>query len=335
MIYALGGGWGHLTRALSLAKIVGAKALNTKGVQVLTNSPYLAYFPPSLLPKNCTIQGISPFANAEETRDRVREILLATAHNCLIVDTFPRGLGGELAALFPSLPRQKRVLIHRDLNPNYVEAKNLSQFVAQWFDLILIPGEGCDLPLAHLPQVQHTPPWLIRNAEELPDWETVCSILCWDREIESRRVLVLASGRAEERFIYGKLVQVLARSYPTIEVRCLAAEKPPECPQELWISYFPALDCLQGADVVAGGGGYNTVWECQAAGVPLVAFPFERLYDRQAARLRKARAISVGSVGEAVAAISCLLNAPRLHRFSPGFVNGATEAVEKIERVIN
>ncbi|WP_157171274.1 hypothetical protein ACF3DV_15435 [Chlorogloeopsis fritschii PCC 9212] len=33
--------------------------------------------------------------------------------------------------------------------------------------------------------------------------------------------------------------------------------------------------------MVVGGGGYNTVYECAAVGVPLVAFAFKRLHDRQ------------------------------------------------------
>jgi predicted glycosyltransferase len=327
LIYALGGGWGHLTRALALSRI----AARDRHIQILTNSPYLSYFSQQLLPKNCQIHAISPLTDAPATRDRIREILLTATYDCLIIDTFPRGLGGELATLFPSLKTKKRVLIHRDLNPNYVQAKNLYQFVAQWFDLILIPGEGCHLPLADLPQVQHTSPWLIRSAEELPDRKVACSLLHLPHDTELQRVLVLASGRSEELSIYGKLTQILAQSYPHLEIRCLAAEKPPECPKQLWICYSPALDCLQVADVVVGSGGYNTVWECQAIGVPLVAFPFSRLYDCQAARLKRSRAISVCSIGEAVAATSHLLKLSH-RKFPPlSFVNGTIEAVEKIE----
>lgn len=50
-----------------------------------------------------------------------------------------------------------------------MRAKNLRLFVAQNFDFIIVPGEGQDLPLADLPQVKHTAPWLIRSADELPD----------------------------------------------------------------------------------------------------------------------------------------------------------------------
>jgi len=99
--------------------------------------------------------------------------LRETDYQCLIVDTFPRGLGGELAAILPELKTSLRVLIHRDINPEYVKVKNLHQFVADCFDLVLVPGEGVEVPLANLPCVQHTNPWLIRSAWELPIREDV------------------------------------------------------------------------------------------------------------------------------------------------------------------
>ena len=39
--------------------------------------------------------------------------------------------------------------------------------------------------------------------------------------------------------------------------------------------------------MVVGGGGYNTVYECAALGVPLVAFALPRRYDRQARRIER------------------------------------------------
>ena len=62
-------------------------------------------------------------------------------YECVIVDTFPRGLGGELAEILPQLSVPK-VLIHRDINPDYVIAKNLPDFVADNFDLVIVPGRG-------------------------------------------------------------------------------------------------------------------------------------------------------------------------------------------------
>jgi hypothetical protein len=45
------------------------------------------------------------------------------------------------------------------------------------------------------------------------------------------------------------------------------------------VAYYPAMDLLAQADLVISGGGYNTVHECLALNVPLVAIPWPRLYD--------------------------------------------------------
>lgn len=74
-----------------------------------------------------------------------------------------------MADILPKLPHIPRILIHRDINPRYVAAKNLREFVVENFDAIIVPAEGEDLPLCDLPNVYHTAPWLIRNAWELPE----------------------------------------------------------------------------------------------------------------------------------------------------------------------
>ena len=83
----------------------------------------------------------------------------------LVVDTFPRGLGGELAPLLPG-SRRRKVLVHRDLHPDYVERFGLGRPV-DTFDRLLLPGESA--PLAHHPRAMHTPPWLLLEAHELLD----------------------------------------------------------------------------------------------------------------------------------------------------------------------
>src|SRR6185369_2028234 len=68
---------------------------------------------------------------------------------------------------------------------------------------------------------------------------------------------------------------------PGAPVRIVAAECPAGCPDECWIRYWPAMDLYGCAVAVVGGAGYNTVRECVAWGVPLIAKPWPRLYDRQ------------------------------------------------------
>ena len=333
LIYALGGGWGHLMRSLALGRI----AAQTRPVTILTNSPYVAYLSnsPSPLVANCYIQAIPSQATFRETCDRVRQVVASLYYDCLIVDTFPRGLGGELADILPQLKSIPRILVHRDLNPEYVRAKDLQRFVANNFDLVLIPGERSELPLAQLPQVNPTAPWLVKSAGELPNRADARTLLGLGLS-EGKVVLVCAAGRAEELSFYGQLTRDLANSLTDVTVRCLSAHCPKNCPPELWVFHWPGIDCFLAADVVVGGAGYNTFYECVSVGVPLVAFAFKRQYDRQQTRVsrwcqqQKLPPVRlVKSAQEAKIAIADFLHLPGCN--PPSFINGAIAAVQIIE----
>ncbi len=354
VIYALGGGWGHLNRALALARV----AAERYRVTILTNSPNVGFVdltpqPPSLPGKGelgrICIEAIAPDLSREAICDRVREFLLNTAYDCLIVDTFPRGLGGELAEILPQLS-VPRILVHRDLNPDYVQAKDLSVFVAQHFEQILIPGEGDNLSFSYLPNVYHTDPWLIRNADELPSLETARSLLRLPANSVST-ILVCASsplppslrGKGarglgqldQEVSLFGKLTAQLQAALPEAAIRCLSPQCPLYCPPELWVTHWPGIDCLQVADVVVGGAGYNTTYECAALQIPLVSFAFPRLYDRQLRRAERSNYL-VQSIPEAIATVKTLLQqSPQRRCNQPvNYVNGAVEAVKEIEKAI-
>ncbi|MBW4560734.1 MAG: UDP-N-acetylglucosamine--LPS N-acetylglucosamine transferase [Mojavia pulchra JT2-VF2] len=332
LIYALGGGWGHLNRALSLGRI----AATQRKVKIITNSPYAQHIDD----EGCLVQRIPHNAGFSEACLRVRELLSCTCYDRLIIDTFPRGLGGELADVLPNLHHIPRILIHRDINPRYVAAKKLESFVIENFDKVIVPGEGKDLPFCALPNVQHTAPWLIRNSWELPDRITTRShILKVDKSIKT--ILVCASGQTSELALFGQLALQLHQNFPECAVRILAATCPTECPEGLCVSHHPGIECVAAADVVIGGAGYNTVYECAAVGVPLVALALERLYDRQ-----KKRACKVEWVGDIEDAISdnqllriyttvkTLLEQvePETKLSVPSYINGAIEAVHQIEQ---
>jgi hypothetical protein len=339
VIYALGGGWGHLTRALALGRLA---ATGNRCIKILTNSLYTAYLRHQLPGVGCQIQVIAPDAPFADTCEQVRQILLNTQCDRLIVDTFPRGLGGELTDVLPTLKHIPRILIHRDLKPEYIRRFDLRSFVTQHFEAVIVPGEGEDLPLSNLPIVRHTNPWLIRNAEELPDrnqafrllTETIPSLLL---EVESslpKLILVCAAGQPEELSLFGFLTLQLATAFPKAIVRCLAAKYPVGCPPALWVSYWPAIECLPAADIVVSSAGYNTVHECAAVGVPLVAFALKRLYDRQHRRAFKC-AHWVQNIEEAIATVELLLNQQHTNTQQQpiSYINGAAEAVNIIEQL--
>ncbi|MBU7582260.1 MAG: UDP-N-acetylglucosamine--LPS N-acetylglucosamine transferase [Nostoc sp. TH1S01] len=321
LIYALGGGWGHLNRALALGRI----AAKDREVRIITNSPYAL----KINHEGCIVNWISEQAGFSATCQQVQEMILNTQYDRLIIDTFPRGLGGELADILPQLQPIPRILIHRDISPEYVTAKNLRSFVAQNCDKVIVPGEGQDLPLADLPNVQHTAPWLIRNAEELPDRMSVRShILKVNPDIKT--ILVCAAGNASELSFFTQITLRLQQNFPQYAVRILAANCPADIPEPLWISHHPGIECLVAADVVVGGAGYNTVYECAAVGVPLVAFAFKRLYDRQAKRANKV--YRVQNIQQAITTVSTLLDRIELAKnlSVPSYINGAVQALHYI-----
>ena len=96
-IYALGGGLGHLVRSLGLARAAIARGHH---VTLLANT---AYAP--LLPVRAELGELGEFIAIPASFDRdqvtefVHQSLCNQSFDTLIVDTFPRGLAGELAEL--------------------------------------------------------------------------------------------------------------------------------------------------------------------------------------------------------------------------------------------
>jgi hypothetical protein len=278
-IYALGGGWGHLTRAAALAR-----SAPQSNVRILTNSPFAAQIQRTFPALDLVI--LDPKLPVELARRYSIEEIQRAAPVCFIVDTFPRGLGGELASLLGSLPAAK-VLVHRDLNPRYVAEANLRDFVKSTYDLILIPGESEGRAFARLQNAVVTEPWLIRNPNELLSVSRARKRLKIGGDGQ-RCILVCASGTAQELSWFGAVISELLIRQPHVAIRCVAATRPPGCPSEFWIKYWPAADLYPAADLVIGGAGYNTIYECLACDVPLIARPWHRLYDRQWLRARRA-----------------------------------------------
>jgi len=325
LIYALGDGWGHLNRAIALSRSL----IPQHSVHILASSPQASSLSALLAGTNVQIQAIAPQSTPADAREQVCRWLDTLPHDGLIVDTFPRGLLGELAPYLEQGDRP-RILIHRDLNPHYVATHHLQEFVHRHYDRVWIPGEGATVPFASLPQAYPTPPWLVRHPGELPDRPTACSILKVQEDFAGPLVLLLVSGQPQEQAFFEAVGAAIAHTLPQVTVRLIAATPPAESLRDRWISHYPAMDVLWLADAVIGSGGYNTVYECLALQVPLIAVPWKRLYDRQAQRLEKARQNGhavhiVRSVPDVLTALQDVLEtAPHpAPLVPPRYVNGA------------
>lgn len=323
LIYALGGGWGHLNRAISL----GHRAAQHR-VRILTNSPYASWVQEQLqenvLPAQAShleLQLLSAQAEPAESRHQVQEQILNTEYDGLIVDTFPRGLGGELVACLPTLNIPK-ILIHRALNPDYVAAKDIVPWVAQQYDLVLVPGERDNACCADLPQTTTTEPWVMLSHPEL------------DPPNRSQPLVVVsAAGNPDELPFWGNLTAKIQTRFPQVTVRCLAFQQPPHCPEECWVQHWPGMVVLQQADVIVGGAGYNTIFEAAALGIPLISFSLDRRYDDQRQRANR-WSYPVSDADEAIATLSVLLQTQRRRDRHPSYVNGVDTATSLIEALL-
>ena len=319
LLYALGGGWGHLTRATALGRIAAA----THSVRILTNSPYAAAVRERL--PELEMVTLDPKAPAAHVRERAAREVARSGATRLIVDTFPRGLAGELAPLLPGFAAP-RALVARDLNPRYVESRDLRAFAGACYDLILQPGPAEAAPLGDLPRAVVTAPWLIRSARELPSREAARALLGVG---EQPCALVCASGNREELEWFEEAANALAAALPHTAVRLVAWEG-------AGLRYWPAMDLLPAATVVVAGAGYNIVNECAACRVPLIARAWPRLYDRQR---RRAAAFShvtlVQSPDQAAAAARRHLDAPHQAQSAPEYVNGAAQAANILGALAN
>ena len=276
LIYALGGGLGHLTRSVALARAAGRRGVPCT---LLANSPYAECLPVTReLNADDRLIIIPPDLDRDATAARVRDVLGKTEFGLLVVDTFPRGLGGELADLHPSMSVPK-ALVHRDLNPRYVESYQLTDFV-QFYDGVLLPGE--DGPLGGHPAALHTEPWLIRDSDELMSRTDARRQLIGEDLDENPIVLVSGSGRSDEIDQMGQLADWLREHLAGRAHVCFTS---PDRAEDRQRESWPVFGLYAGVDVLIGAGGYNTVSEARATQTPLLAFARQRLYDRQQARL--------------------------------------------------
>ncbi|WP_163783215.1 hypothetical protein [Myxococcus vastator] len=346
LVYALGGGMGHLTRVSALARAASRRG---HAVVLLTNSPFASGLPlEDVLGTGVEVFRLNPALGREAVGEVVAQCLEDVRPDLFVVDTFPRGLGGELAPLLPSV-RARKVLIHRDVNPTYVKQYGLARAVDA-FDLLLVPGEAA--PFANHPRAVRTAPWLLLRASELLPRDKARARLGVPAEDTRALVAVMGCGTPEEVGEAGHIAARLEATLgPDAVVRWLvppgaAMDAPASAPRArqgrraeaslaeglaLRRSTWPALAVLPGVDVLVGAGGYNTVQEARATGTPFVALARPRLYDRQALRLRPEE--RAGSVEALVARAAGLARAGPARSERP-YVSGTDDAVTLIERTV-
>lgn len=279
LLYALGGGLGHATRGLALARqLVRAGAR----VELLVASRLAAAIPlEAELGERGLVRRLDPEQGPAALRAAVAAAFARATPDAVVVDTFPRGLLGELPALLARCPAP-RVWVQRLLAPEYVAWAGLPGNAPR-FDLVLRPGEA--VPGARGRRTLATAPWLVRDARELLSPEAARAALGVDSDLPL--VVVAGAGTPREVRAQSHLAERLVERFSgrltgRAEVRLLAPPSPGLAARWAW----PLLEHLPGVDLLVGAGGYHTVHEARATGTPLLALARPRLYDRQALRLR-------------------------------------------------
>lgn len=332
LIYALGGGSGHLARSLALAR---AAARRGHHVRILSNSPLAPMFRPGNcllnIPHSIDITPLDDLWERDPLARCIRRIVVQGGYDVLVVDTFPRGLAGELADLLPGVAVVK-VLVHRTVSPRYVDQFSL-QPVSSRYDLILMPGEQG--VLRELPQAVGTQPWLLADASELLSPDRARGLLRVPHQDKRPLVVVSGCGKPDEWKWAAALSRQLDRDLsPLAVVRLASLAAPSAVPHDdheavdIPLGRWPLLLLLRGVDILVGAGGYNTVYEARATSTPLLALPQPRLYDNQAARLHPWEQVTPHDLPDR---IRQLLLQPRRATTPPAYVNGVDQAVKLIE----
>jgi len=134
----------------------------------------------------------------------------------------------------------------------------------------------------------------------------------------------------------------LADEFPvTLEVRFVVINKSESLdrqeidrPNFKIVSIWPFFQAIRGASIVISGGGYNSVNEARAAGIPFCGIPRKRLYDRQYKRI--ASSDCVERFEDLRTKIeSSVLNVPTQSKGKISFCNGVHEAVEVIQGLVS
>ena len=338
LVYAMGGGIGHVTRATALSRSLLQHSSGGDRITLLTNSSFAARLPiENELGERAEVMRIDSRHSRDRTVAEVQRVFKTALFHAVIVDTFPRGIAGELAEILPGLNCRK-VLIHRDLNPKYCQQFRLSEFVGI-YDRLIVPGEAA--PFENLPNTISTSPWLVRNDSELLQPDDARRRLA----VKGNKLpvaVVLGCGRAEEIEQMQAWAMQLADEFPvTLEVRFVVINKSESLdrqeidrPNFKIVSIWPFFQAIRGASIVISGGGYNSVNEARAAGIPFCGIPRKRLYDRQYKRI--ASSDCVERFEDLRTKIeSSVLNVPTQSKGKISFCNGVHEAVEVIQGLVS
>lgn len=277
VIYALGGGMGHLVRSASLARAIHRSGGPRPAVLASPGFTHMVEF------------GDFEFQMIEPTEDpsAYRAIILESLHKLnpkvFITDALPMGLMGELRDYLPEF-EGKKALIARLLRQDYRENLEVDEFVRNNYDIV-IRAEPLPRSFLRHPRSVAVHPILALDSASLPTRQKARKIL----KVPDDRFLVMAVGTDVPDRV-DAFFQLAHRSTQRVgnprAVLKFASPYGNPSPASAHTCYCPLMELLPGADLVVGHAGYHLFHECLAAGVPALLFPRPRLYDDQEQRVK-------------------------------------------------
>ena len=320
--YAINGrGMGHLTRQLSILRWVRRLA-QTAGVRaecwVLTSSEAdtLARregIPSIKIPSKSSMRdaGLEPARYLAVARGWVLQAVTTLQPDVLVVDTFPAGSFGELAAALELV--RHRVLVRRAMKVDAVRDAGFEALLPL-YDRIIVPDEiQSPILLRERPELQTRE--RARAALGVPEGARVC----W--------VALGGGGDPSAPAVLPRVVDLVRAAGWHVVVAAGPLYTGPERRGGgiTWLDRYGSVELLPAADVAVSAGGYNSVHELRFVGVPTVFLPQEKLADDQGAR---ALAAALGPVARRVEEVPALLAA--LAPVAPAGSNGAGAAAAAV-----
>jgi hypothetical protein len=264
LFYAMGGGWGHLTRVNTFIHQFGISDYS-----ILTNNPLAG----KIFSSN---QIVSVFGHDQtEITQTVLQNLQALQFEKLFVDAFPVGLFGELNIVsrhkivylarrlrwheYSKLLNQptlhfEQTFCFEELEENH---QNFIEQCSQSITPITLRYEQSDpskIPAAKIPA--NKPIWLVVHAFNREELEALLN--------------------------YAKEMAKIERQNPTFVV---LSDQVIQDPDVHGYDFYPAHHWFPLADRIFAGGGFNTLHQAAAFRDKLKLIPFPRKYDDQAWRI--------------------------------------------------
>jgi hypothetical protein len=257
LLYARGGGMGHLNRAYSIAMALRPHSIEPLVLTTSALVPALIYEQLSLL----RWPGFAPAVSSAGwsntlSREHLRALIQNLAPDLMVVDTFDNGPENELQAL-----PFARLILQRDgsspRSPHHLLVNPLG-----------------------LGYVLNTPPAALALPAQAHHF--------WSRDLGGGPLVVVAhNGDAyETRAFFEQVLHYFAETHYQVRLASLLPCLKPEW-RAIWCSAYPLAPWLAGVDLLIGGGGYNLVAEAQCYGVRGYFQAFERPVDRQWERLQQ------------------------------------------------